>query len=93
MPTAEMTTKLVSWGNSQGIRLTKEMTAPYDMELGDELRIVFLADGIKVMPKKVDQRYKRVGHRTIEDVFAGYSGPAEGEEWLVGRIGQEVIGD
>ena len=53
-----MVTKFQKWGNSQGLRVTKEILEEADIELGDEVRVSARNGRIVVEPVvKVRGRY------------------------------------
>ena len=53
-----MVTKVQKWGNSQGLRVTKEILAEARIDLGDEVKVSVRAGKIVVEPVfKVRGRY------------------------------------
>ena len=53
-----MVTKVQKWGNSQGLRFTKEILAEAQIDLGDEVRVTVRGGRIIVEPVvKVRGRY------------------------------------
>lgn len=73
-----MITKLQRWGNSQGIRIPKQLLSIAAFKEGDEIEIVAEYDKIIIRhPEKPIKKYK------IEELFANYgidSKPME-EDW------------
>ena len=57
-----MVTKIQKWGNSQGLRLAKEVLAQAHIEVGDEVEIAVNEGVIMVAPVK----QVRGGHRLEE---------------------------
>lgn len=45
-----MITRIQKWGNSQGIRLSKEVLADAGMDVGDEVNVVVREGALKVSP-------------------------------------------
>ena len=60
-----MATKIQKWGNSQGLRLTKDLLQSARLEVGDEVE-VSVKDGVLIIApaRKIRGRYK------IEDLIA-----------------------
>lgn len=72
-----MTTQLKTWGNSQGIRLSKELLALAGIQNNDYLEIE-LREGDIVLRKAKKQ------HRTLEEraqEYGGNLGPYEEFDW------------
>ena len=85
--------KVARWGNSQGVRIRRGVIDAAGLSVGDDV-LLSVEDGrIVVSALRTRPRYRRAGRRSIEEVFAGYEGPAEGAEWLVGRVGAEALDD
>ncbi len=81
-----MLVKVQKWGNSQGIRLSKEILAQANILVGDELEIVTTQDQIVIKPaRKIRGKYK------IEDLVAKLPHNYQTEEmdWGV-PVGLEV---
>ncbi len=79
-----MTTQIAKWGNSQGIRLTKEVLETAGINVEDEVMIA--AENGKIIIEK----NKR--HRTLEEraaAFGGKLGPYEEYDWG-DPVGREV---
>lgn len=82
-----LVSKVQKWGNSQGLRLTKQLLDQADIDVGDEVEIVVSEHEITLKKKsgpkpKYDIRelIARIpkGHKIKEESF----GPAVGkEEW------------
>ena len=72
-----MITQVKAWGNSQGIRLSKELLALAEIKSNDLLDISVI-DG-NIPPKKIENR-----HRTLEEwaeKYGGKLGPYEEYDW------------
>lgn len=72
-----MVTQVKSWGNSQGIRLSKELLALAGIKTNDLLEIELIEGNIVL--KKAKKK-----HRTLEDrakEFGGKLGPYEEFDW------------
>ena len=82
-----MTAQVKPWGNSQGIRLSKEILDTVDIHVNDYLEVEIM-DGSIVLTKQFR-------HRTLEERAAAYGGklePSEEYDWsdLGGPVGREV---
>ncbi len=80
-----MRTRIQKWGNSQGVRVSKELLADADIEVGDPVEITVQEGSLVVLPL----RRARGGHDLADLVGripADYVavelewGPAEGKE-------------
>jgi antitoxin MazE len=80
-----MITKVQKWGNSQGLRLSKELLSNVDLSVGDAVEIA-VRDGVLVI---TPARRVRGGHdlrQLVKDTPAGYKpeelswGPPAGRE-------------
>lgn len=93
MATAVADVRVVKWGNSQGIRIPRNVSDAAGLLVGDDVRLT--VEGKRIILERADARprYKRAGNRSIEEVFAGYSGSPEGEERIRGRVGAEALDD
>lgn len=73
------------WGNSQGIRIPKAFLEAVGLTVNDHVELERVDDSIVI--KKVDLS-KKV---TLEDIFSGYTGNYEAEEFDWGNpVGKEV---
>jgi antitoxin MazE len=80
-----MYTTIQKWGNSQGIRLPKQLLEALDLRESDRVEIDRQQDTIII--RKAGMR-----HRTLEERLAGFKGPYEFSEWDTGDpIGNEVL--
>jgi antitoxin MazE len=82
-----MRTRIQKWGNSQGLRLPKDILQSAQLGVGDEVQIAVRDDCIIITPSKTIR-----GRYRIEDLVAGISedhqsreidfgAPAGKEEW------------
>lgn len=80
-----METRVQKWGNSQGIRVSKDLLADADIEVGDTVEIVAREGSLVVVPR----RRVRGGHdldELVSRIPDGYTphevtwGPPEGKE-------------
>jgi antitoxin MazE len=81
-----MITKVQKWGNSQGLRLTKELLSNVDLNVGDAVEVT-ARDGVLVI---TPARRVRGGHdlrQLVKDIPAGYK--AEELDWCP-PAGREV---
>ena len=72
-----MVTQVKTWGNSQGIRLSKELLALAGIKPNDLLDIEVIDE--KVILKKVENRHRTLEERAKE--YSGKLGPYEEFDW------------
>ncbi|NLE74010.1 MAG: transcriptional regulator/antitoxin, MazE [Actinobacteria bacterium] len=60
-----MITKIQKWGNSQGLRLSKELLADVHMEVGDPVHVSVQGGSLIVTPA-----HRVRGGRSLEDLVA-----------------------
>jgi antitoxin MazE len=73
-----MITKVQKWGNSQGLRISKELLAGADLAVGDAVEVAAREGAIVITPA----RRVRGGHdlrQLVKDIPAGYR--AEEFDW------------
>lgn len=70
-----MITKLQKWGNSQGVRIPKQLLALASFEEGDDIEIT--AEYDKIIIRHVEKPIKKY---KIEELFAGYDTSQKGSE-------------
>ena len=63
-----METKVTKWGNSAGIRLSKDIKESLDIKIGDTLNIEIRGDELVI--KKVEDN-----PASIKELFKNYNGP------------------
>ncbi len=71
-----MTTQIARWGNSHGVRLTKDLLETAGISVDDELRVT--AENGKIIIEK------NIRHKTLEERagdFGGKLGPYEEYDW------------
>lgn len=79
-----MTTNIVKWGNSQGIRLPKYLLDSVQISDNDTVEVITENDSIII--KKLESRRK-----TIQERFKDFDGPYEPEEIDWGKpAGKEI---
>ena len=78
-----MTTTVQKWGNSQGIRLSKEILATADINCGDKVDI-YVADDVitirKIKAKKIDLLFKNYNGDYVPTELS-WGEPIGGELW------------
>ncbi|MBR3308741.1 MAG: AbrB/MazE/SpoVT family DNA-binding domain-containing protein [Lachnospiraceae bacterium] len=79
-----MNTQIVKWGNSQGIRLTKELLETAGINVNDE--VILFAERGRITIEK-NQRHKTLEERA--EAFNGKIGPYEEFDWG-DPVGREV---
>ncbi len=75
---------ITKWGNSQGIRLSRDVLSTANLKIGDGIEII--ANENEIIIKKIIRR-----RPTIEELFANYEGSYKCEEISVGgTVGKEL---
>ncbi|MCR5527984.1 MAG: AbrB/MazE/SpoVT family DNA-binding domain-containing protein [Saccharofermentans sp.] len=78
-----MTTTVQKWGNSQGIRLSKEILATADINCGDKVDI-YVADDVitirKIKAKKIDLLFENYNGDYVPTELS-WGEPIGGELW------------
>jgi len=81
-----MVTKVQKWGNSQGLRLSKQLLDDAQISVGDEVNVVVHDGAIVVAPVK-RLRGKRSLQELVKRIPKGHKG--EEIDWG-GPVGKEV---
>ncbi|MCL1993693.1 MAG: AbrB/MazE/SpoVT family DNA-binding domain-containing protein [Spirochaetes bacterium] len=82
-----MLTTIQRWGSSQGVWLPKTILDELMLQENDQVEIVTENDSIVI--KKVARQ--RRAKKSLEALFAGYTGNYECAEWDTGKsVGKEV---
>ncbi len=86
-----MKTTLQRWGNSQGIRLPKQLVERIGVEIGGEVLIALSEDqsAITIIPVH-DSRPVRGRHRIEDLIVASQSGSFDGRECWTNSQGKEA---
>lgn len=75
---------ITKWGNSQGIRLSRDVLSTANLKIGDSIEII--ATENEIMIKKIVKR-----RPTIDELFSNYDGDYKCEEISVGgTVGKEL---
>tara|TARA_R110002124_G_scaffold23068_1_gene85928 strand:+ start:144 stop:404 length:261 start_codon:yes stop_codon:yes gene_type:complete len=85
-----MTTRLQSWGNSQGIRLPKSLLKALDVETGSNLELELSPKKDAIMVKPVRAGNPVRGRHRIEDLAAAMPKDYKTAEFEWGESGREV---
>ena len=81
-----MTTTIVKWGNSRGIRLPKHLLD--SVKLTDNDIVEVITENNNIIIKKLTEKKPR---KTFEERIAGFNGEYISEEWDTGKpVGNEV---
>ena len=81
-----MVTKIQKWGNSQGLRISRQLMESAGLAVGDEVD-VNLRDGVIVVAPVQQVRGKHSLDDLVRRIPVGYE--PTGEEWG-GPVGKEV---
>lgn len=82
-----MQTRIVKWGNSQGIRLPKMLLDSANLSDDDIIELTVVDDSIIVKKAETKKR-----HKTIKERFKDFEGEYVFEEWDTGApVGEEVL--
>ena len=75
---------ITKWGNSQGIRLSKDVLSSANLKIGDGIEII--ANENEIVIKKIIKR-----RPNIQELFANYEGTYKCEEISTsGAVGKEL---
>lgn len=82
------TTKITKWGNSQAIRLSKEIMAQADLQVDDVISINIINGQIII--KKAEEN--RPAYQPLEKLYANFPGTYDEKEIDWGKsVGAEII--
>ena len=82
-----MLTAIQKWGNSQGVRLPKTILDKLFLQENDQVEI--MAENDSIIIRKATR--KRRAKKSLEELFANYTGSYKCEEWDTGKpAGKEV---
>ena len=80
-----MTAAIQKWGNSQGIRISRELLAALRWRVDERIRLIVENNRLVIEPVSPSQKV------SLKDIFAGYSGDYKPFEVDWGeRAGNEV---
>lgn len=81
-----MLTSIQKWGNSQGVRLSKNILNIAGFPETGPVKII--AESDRIIIQKVGKRK----HQTLQELFDGYDGTYQCAEWDTGSpIGREIL--
>ena len=81
-----MITSIQKWGNSQGVRLPKNILSAAGLSASCAVKIV--AEPDRIVIQKIDKRK----HRSLQELFQHYTGDFACEEWGTGApVGKEIF--
>ena len=81
-----MITSIQKWGNSQGVRLSKNILSIAGFPETGAVKIV--AEPDRIIIQKVGKRK----YQTLQELFEGYDGDCQCSEWDTGSpVGKEVV--
>lgn len=92
MATSTMGT-IAKWGNSQGIRISKEICDALGIHIGSpvELTVNHAKSEVLLSFPRQNQKYTRNRKVSMAELCAGYTGDKVGEEWGGSDVGAEVV--
>ncbi len=88
-----VTGSLVVWGNSQGVRIPKDVCELIGARVGDVVTMDVDAE-LGELTLRFSSRtpaYRRHRSVTLEELCKGYEGERVGEEWPGYDVGAEVV--
>lgn len=90
---ATMDGTLAKWGNSQGMRISKEMCDVLGVRLGTPYHAVAdpATSTVTITFAQPQSRYHRNRKVSMEELCAGWEGNKVGEEWGGPDVGAEVV--
>lgn len=78
-------TQITQWGNSQGIRIPKQILESLSIAIGENVNI-------EIDAKKECITIKKAFPKTFNELIAGYEGEYKYEEWDTGKpTGREIF--
>ncbi len=81
-----MVTKVQKWGNSQGVRISKDVLADAAIGIGDEVEILYVSGGIMILPVSPVTR-----GLSLDELLSRIPADYEAEEIDLGPpVGREV---
>jgi antitoxin component of MazEF toxin-antitoxin module len=90
---AYVETTLAKWGNSQGLRIPREVCSSLGIEVGAKANIGIDVEHstLVVHFDRPKRKYHRNRKMTMQEFAAGWQGNKVGEEWGGADIGAEVV--
>ena len=84
---------LVKWGNSQGLRIPKDVCDMLGIGVGSKARIIVDAphSTMTLQFEQPQRKYHRSRKVSMEELCEGWSGGKVGEEWAGSDVGAEVV--
>ena len=88
-----MQAELVKWGNSQGVRIPREVCNALGVDIGakGEMDFDLINSELVIRFNKPSRKYQRSRKITMQELLAGWEGEKVGEEWGGPDVGAEVI--
>ena len=85
--------RLTKWGNSQGVRIPRELCNTLGAKIGDALLIEYDSSksAIVLRCENLPKKYARSRVMDLRDFTEGWDGKKIGEEWAANDVGNEVI--
>ncbi len=93
MVEATMIGTLGKWGNSQGVRIPKDICELLDLKTGTPVRMEVnqVTSQVTLTFEKPSRPYTRTKKVSLEELCAGWTGGKVGEEWGGVDVGAEVV--
>ena len=88
-----MEATLSKWGNSQGVRIPKEVCDLFGAGVGSKVGLHVDEERYQVtlMFDRPQQKYHRNRKLTMDELMSGWEGAKVGEEWGGIDVGAEVV--
>jgi len=88
-----MQAELVKWGNSQGVRIPREVCDSLGVDVGvkGELDFDVINASLTIHFNRPARKYQRSRITTMQELMAGWEGGKVGEEWGGPDVGAEIV--
>ena len=88
-----MTGTLTKWGNSQGVRIPKDVCDLLGVQIGAPvgLSVDQAKSEVTITFKRPERKYQRSRKVSMEELCAGWDGGKVGTEWGGPDVGAEVV--
>ncbi len=90
---AVLTGTLAKWGNSQGVRIPKDICDQLGLRIGStvDMRVDQAKSEVTLTFPRPERKYARNRTVSLAELCEGWSGGKVGEEWSGADVGAEVV--